>query len=166
MINEATLAANIDGVGRVGADFWDVLPGKHPGERYAINGRYPQSGWAQLGIQHATTYVLGPGPDGPCSTVRFELLREGLQTCEARIQIEKALADPAARGKLGAELAARCDQILDERTYAILRAGASGMAGGAKRNPYWWGFVGSGWQERDERLYALAAEVAGKLRGN
>jgi len=166
MINEATLAANIDGVGRVGADFWDVLPGKHPGERYAINGRYPQSGWAQLGIQHATTYVLGPGPDGPVATVRFELLREGLQTCEARIQLEKALADPAARGKLGAELAARCDQILDERTYAILRAGASGMAGGARRNPYWWGSICSGWQERDARLYALAAEAAGKLAGN
>ncbi|HOX07895.1 MAG TPA: hypothetical protein PK280_15960 [Planctomycetota bacterium] len=163
MIIEATVAAGMDGVGRVGADFWEVLPGKHPGERYAINGRYPASGWAQLGIQHATTYVLGAGPEGPVSTVRFELLREGLQATEARMQLERALGDPAARGKLGEDLAARCDALLDARTYSIMRAGASGMAGGARRNPYWWGFVSSGWQGRDAALYALAAEAAGKL---
>ena len=167
LINEATIAANMDGVGRVGADFWDVATGKRPDDaRCSIVGRYPQSGWAQLGIMHATTYLLGPGPDGPCSTARFELLREGVQAAEARLQIERALGDPGARARVGAELAARCDQLLDERTYAILRSGASGCAGGARRNPYWWGLVSSDWQERDARLYALAAEVARKLAGN
>jgi hypothetical protein len=161
LINEATVAAGMDGVGRVGADFWNVLSSKSaatgPG---SIIARYPDSSWSQLGINHATSYMLGPGPDGPVSTIRFELLREGVQTTEARIQIERALGDPAARGKLGEELAARCDRLLDARVHAILRSGASGMAGGAQRNPYWWSFVSSPWQGRDTELFDLAAKVA------
>lgn len=165
LINEATVAANMDGVGRIGADFWGVVPTKNPGEMHSLFGRYPQSGWAQLNVLNAVTYVLGPGPTGPCSTTRFELLREGVETTEARMQLEKWLGDPATREKLGAELVAKCDQILDARTYSILRAGASGMAGAAKRNPYWWAFVSSNWQERDARLYQLAAEAAAKVAG-
>jgi hypothetical protein len=36
------------------------------------------------------------------------------------------------------------------------------MIGACYQSGFAW-FVGSGWQERDDRLYALCAEVAGKL---
>jgi hypothetical protein len=160
MINEACVAARLDGIGRVGADFWNVISTKSvDAPRVSIAGRYPHSGWSQLNLSHGTAYMLGPGPTGPCATVRFELLREGVQATEARLRIESVLGDAAARERLGEELASRCERLLDARTYAIMRAGASGMAGGARRNPYWWGFVSGGWQERDAELYALAAEV-------
>lgn len=163
MINEACVAAGLDGIGRVGADFWNVIATKSvDAPRISIAGRYPRSGWSQLNLSHGTAYMLGPGPAGPCATIRFELLREGVQATEARLQIERLLGDEAARAQIGPELAARCDRLLDARTYAIMRAGASGLAGGARRNPYWWGFVSGGWQERDAQLYALAAEAAAK----
>jgi hypothetical protein len=167
MISEACVAAGLDGIGRVGADFWNVLPGRRDWEGgTAIVARYPQSSWSQLGLMHASNYMLGPGPNGPCATVRFELLREGVQTTHVRMQIEQAIGDKATREKVGEDLASRCDRLLDARTYSIMRAGASGLAGGARRNPYWWGFVSSSWQDRDAELFVLGAEVMAKRAAN
>jgi hypothetical protein len=74
-----------------------------------------------------------------------------VQEAEARIFIEKALDDPASKAKLG-ELAKRAQDLLDARdrtmlTYVII-------------SPW---YQGSGWQDRGQKLYDTAAEVAAAL---
>jgi hypothetical protein len=151
---EGMSAAGLRGFGRVGADFWDVLRPQDAKSTYShaknILGRYPESNWQQLYVGNSTPYVLGAGPDGAVATARFEMIREGAQDLEARIFLEKALLDPALRGRLGEELAGRCQALLDERVRAILVGRTS------------WLFFG-GDEARRERLFALAAEAAGAI---
>ena len=104
-------------------------------------------------------------------TERDYLMREGVQDCEARIVLERALTDGSSRQRLPPELVARCEDTLRERTLHVNLATSVGD------NPYgtedWdqhvdlsaggvW-FVHSGWQERNRRLYALAGEVEKNL---
>jgi hypothetical protein len=148
LLAEMNIAGSQRGFGRLGADFWPVLAGPRPGQRHNLANRWPAlSNWGQLSIK---TTLLAPGPDGALSTVRFEMIRESLQECEARIFLEKALLDGRLRDRLGAALAQRCQRVLDERTRAALWGWHIG---------YPW-FVGSGWQRRCERLFTLAAEAA------
>jgi hypothetical protein len=112
---------------------------------------------------------LAAGPDGPASTERFEMGIEGIQECEARIFIEKALADEALRAKLGDGLAKRCQDMLDEKTryvswgnqqntnqslHCYLPGGPLGCG---------W-YAGSNWMARTDKLYAAAAEVAKAIK--
>jgi hypothetical protein len=152
LASEGASTSGIRGYGRVGADFWNVLQvrNKTYGEGLSIIARYPQSDWGQLYLGNSTPYVLAPGPHGPLATARFEMLRSGAQDLEARIFLEKALLDPAARESMGAELADRCQQLLDDRVRANLIGRAA------------WLFFSRG-EERLEKLYELAGEVAGKL---
>jgi hypothetical protein len=150
-ISEGMLAADYRGFGRVGADFWGVLPGKK-GARYSVSGRYIS--WSQLNLTTSTGAVLAPGPNGAISTERFEMIREGVQECEAKIYIERALSDQAKRAKLGEELAKKLQVMLDER-IRMYRAAC---------HTSWNWFAASGWQARSERLYAAAAEVAAALQ--
>jgi hypothetical protein len=152
---EGMSAAGLRGFGRMGADFWDVLEPKDPvrstySRSLNILGRYPESNWAQLYVGNTTPYILAPGPDGALPTVRFEMLREGAQDLEARIFLEKALLDLELRAKLGEDLAQRCQQLLDDRTRAVLLGRTS------------WHFFAGG-PERLERLNTLAGEAAGRL---
>jgi len=152
---EGMQAAGIHGMGRIGADFWPVV--KDPrGRTVDVLGRYPESGWGQLNLRNSFAYVLGPGPDGPVATVRFEMIREGVQEAEARICIEKALANPALRQKLGEDRAAALQGFLDQRTRDILRAKAGSDCA--------WLWYASLIQERSDQLYAAAAEVAARSR--
>ena len=107
-------------------------------------------------VTEVLAYVLGPGPDGPVATVRFEMIREGVQEAEARICIEKALANPALRQKLGEDRAAALQGLLDQRTRDILRAKAGSDCA--------WLWYASLIQERSDQLYAAAAEVAARSR--
>jgi hypothetical protein len=61
--------------------------------------------------------IAAPGADGAAPTVRFQMLREGVQETEARIAVVQALAglDEARR--------ARCRALLDERLVARRVAG-------------------------------------------
>ena len=137
------------GFGRNGADFFPPFM-NDKGQRFGmLAGRYPQSNWNQLSLK---TCFLAPGPDGALGTVRFEMTREGVQECEARIYIERVLLDKAQRAKLGEEKAKKIQEMLDER----IRAGLWG------KDNYGW-YVSSGWQDRSARLYAAAAEVATTL---
>ena len=102
--------------------------------------------------------LLSPGLSGPISTVRLEGIREGVQENEARFFLERALADTKTRSKLGEALAARCQNILDERTRACMRKPYTRWLMGEKT------LLDSGAQSRSERLFLLAAEVAGKLK--
>ncbi len=148
----------VRGFGRVGADFWPVLKDKR-GRLGYVCGRYPESAWGQLNLSYSTPYVLGPGRDGPAASTRFEMLREGMQLAEARVFIEKALLDPGKKAKLGDELAAGCQQLLDERVRTFMRAaGARG-----KLNADWTWYFSSDALRASRDLYRAAAEVAGKL---
>lgn len=168
------------GLARIGADFWYAMKDKRGRRVATVAERYNESYWHSLNIGG---WLLGPGPDGPVATARFEVFREGVQECEARILIESALTTPAAKGRLGAELAKRAQQVLDERQVALWKArGATqadldrglvpqyreiyGMAKGwdEKGGQRW--FMESNWQGRTAALYTVAGEVARKLGGN
>jgi len=169
VVGEMNIAGWQRGFARLGADFWDVIEGRG-GRRHSLSARYPETIWRNLDIH---TSVLSPGRDGAVSTHRFEMLREGLQECEARIFIEKAILAK----KIDGDLARRCQAVLDERIPAI-RWGVStlGCTGVWTSHAYidnsWWQipgvmgynwYLGSGWQERSRKLYAAAAEVARAL---
>lgn len=149
---EGTSVSGIRGIGRVGADFWNVLEtrrGTYGGGRDII-ARYPQSDWGQLYLGNSTSYVIASGPQGPLTTARFEMLREGGQDLELRVFLEKALLDATLRAKLGEDLAQRCQDLLDDRVRAIIRGRTD-----------WKMFDGA--QGRLEKLYDLTAEAARKL---
>jgi len=148
--------AGLRGIGRCGADFWPVSTDRR-GRPRSVLGRYAAaSAWHGGWIWYAFDYVIAPGPTGPVSTVRFEMLREGVQQAEARISLEKILTDPARRAGLGADLAARCQRILDERVRDSQRAMAQGGGG----LPFKW-YVGGGVARRTAELYAAAAAAGG-----
>ncbi len=70
------------------------------------------------------------------------------------VNTDKALLDNGARTKLGAPLATRLQDMLDARTRAIICA--SGELG-----THW--YSASGWEERSEKLFAAAGDVAKAL---
>lgn len=149
---EMTSTAGIHGIGRVGADFWNVLATRNKtyGQGLSLIARYPQSDWGQLYLGNSTAYVIAPGPEGPLATARFEMLRQGAQDLEARVFLEKALLDAASRARLGDDLAGRCQQLLDDRVRAMILGRSS-----------WLLFTGG--EQRLRKLYELAAEAAARL---
>ena len=106
------------GIGRLGADVWYVIKDKQGRRAGAVYHRYPEVNWRNLDIE---SWVLAPAPEGPVATARLENLREGVQECEARIAIERALLDPAQRKRLGDPLARQCEKLLNERQRAMWR---------------------------------------------
>jgi len=141
------------GLGPVGLDFWNLPKG----------GAMEGAGAWNLGMCSQTTgALLAPGPEGPVTTVRFEQLREGLEEAEARQFIEKALADPATKAKVGEALAKRCREVIDERGKCVDFAsrGEWGLEGEG-----WQWFSASGWEERTLKLLACAGEVSKILGG-
>lgn len=113
---ELAITGDACGFGRVGADLWDRSTG----------------GW----FVPAILYVLYPGKAGVEGSVQYEMLREGLQECEARIAIERK--DPEAA-------------VLKER------AGAAWLLPGGTSHGRVGEFYG-GWQERSRALYEAAAK--------
>jgi len=155
ILSEGLQAAGLHGFGRVGADFWPVLKDAQGRLKANLAGRFPESSRASIGINQSGPPLLAPGPDGAASTVRFEMIREGVQECEARICIERALLESRTAGKLDAKLAGRCQDLLSRRDRAMVLGGWQG----------WLWFLSSGWQERDEELYELAGEVSRAAAG-
>jgi hypothetical protein len=171
---ETCITGNMRGLGRVGADYWRAVRDRSGKRSGFVHDRYPEGAWGIGGIYlNLGNPVLAPAPQGAVATQHFEALREGLQECEARVCIEAALLDPVLKGRLGADLAKRCDDALEERRPIMWRSLSNlqliGSRWGDARLWRWtegvaghtW-FLGSGWQERSEKLYALAAEVAAK----
>jgi len=168
LVGEMNITGQQRGFARLGADFWGVLKSRRRAQ--PIAARYPETSWRNLDIRSC---LLAPGEGGALSTHRFEMLREGLQECEARIFIEKAILGK----KIDGELAKRAQAVLDERIPAM-RKGVSSLAcsgawtGHAYVDNSWWQcpgsagsdwYTGSGWQERSKKLYEAAAEVAAAL---
>ncbi len=158
-LTEAYQAAGYSGLGRSGADFWPVVKGRK--EAGTVISRVPT--WDRPGpptMTHAA--YLHPAPDGAVATVRFELLRMGIQEAEARLFIEKALHDKAARARLGEELAQRAQKFLDDRIRIILRAkhDTSPMYS-VGSDASWLSYAQTAIQAA-RPLYDLAAEIAAK----
>jgi hypothetical protein len=167
---ENSLQKGDRGVGRDGADFWGVPQPVLDRYRYEWTSKMKyQAGRFGLFVNlDLTSNYLAPGPKGTVSTVRFEMMREGVQECEARIFIEKALTDKNLRAKLGEERAERCQAMLDERSrYSrwmhLAWATDLGQILSAPTGYTW--FAGSGWQERSKKLYETAADVTMALGG-
>jgi len=171
---ECQITGEQRGLGRLGADFWYCLKDTRGRLGNTVTDRYTEAYWHNLNIYN---WHLAPGPDGPVATARLELIREGLQECEARIAIESALTDPALKAGLGADLADRAQGFLDEQQLNLWRAKGATDAdfvkhGSVDYSTYYhallakwkkdegnaW-FVMSGWTERVGQLYALAHAV-------
>ena len=136
------------GFARQGVDKWPVVnPHRQDaGARRMVHGT---GGWGNL-YRHKVRALLAPGPEGALPTVRFEMMRQGLQDTEARIYLERALRDEAKRELLGDDVATAFHE-LNEAEWAWRRA--------------YEGYVpGTDWAERQERLYALAARAQESLR--
>ncbi len=176
LIGEMEIGGQLRGFARFGADFWSIKTGKtvtsfnyHKGGGATLaDGRFPDTSWRNLNIR---TALLAASPDGPIGTARLEMMREGVQECEARIFIEGALLD----GKITGDLAERCRKIIDERNRAIFMGLDSHTTEGLVRKGsnydwccrpgltgYLW-YLASGWEDRSDALYSAAAEVAAKL---
>jgi hypothetical protein len=168
---EFAITGDQRGVGRLGGEYWEVIKDRTGRRQGRVYARYPQSNWRNLDVY---TSLLAPGPRGPAATHHYEHLREGIQECEARIVIERALADQTLKARLGEDLVRRCADALEERLRRvqlcfcqlinrldadpaqISSTGGPGIAG------HFW-YVGSGWEDRAEKLFTLAGEVERKL---
>ena len=141
------------GLCRIGLDYWEV-----DGSRLCFR---VDSHWRGLYRSFAPKALLAAGPKGAIGTVRFEMLREGIQECEARIFIEKALA----AGRVGGDLADRCVVLLKDRLRMRWKDGGFGRGPDYKGpdaarevQTRLWG-IGQDWQAEAERLFNMAAEV-------
>jgi hypothetical protein len=135
---EKTMQSGMDGLGRVGINFWEFTDDK--GRKRQLDfGR----GTGQFFFNTAVPWLLGAGPDGPLPTTRSEMFREGLQVREAMTFLQQALEN----GKLAPELTARINELLRQRAMNILREFGDGQRE---------------WQANEDRLFALCAEAAGE----
>jgi len=169
-VPEMAIAGNKRGMGRVGGDTWYVVKDPRGNRKGRVWERYPGSDWGYLNCRSA---ALAPGPDGAVATVHYEALREGLQVCEARIAVEQAFIDAATQAKV-ADMAAEYDALMLERQQSFWRSFARFQLGPHYQfddpcaydwpvlNGHLW-LVQSGWQQRSEKLYSFAGQVAAKL---
>ncbi len=86
---DLTVIDRFAGFTRVGLDGW-AAPHPESGERTPTIMRQ-RRGWYRL-FRHNVRSIVAPGPAGAVATVRYEMLREGIQEAEARILLEQALA--------------------------------------------------------------------------
>jgi hypothetical protein len=174
-VAEVNIAGDQRGVARLGADFWKSVKDKGGRRIGRAFDRFPEAGWRSNDL---CSSLLAPGKDGPVATVRYEMTREGVQECEARIFIERALTDDALKTRLGSDLATRAQDALDERVRFMIKGMSNlnidgyiaGPAGNSLNS--WWNtvtadgnkwFLGSGWEARTQKLFRLAGEVERKL---
>jgi hypothetical protein len=150
------------GVARLGADFWPILKDRR-GRKRNLAGRFPETKWGQLNLSFMAPDLLAPGREGAVPTVRFMMLLENAQECEARILIQQALAEPEKKAKLGKKLATRAQGLITVRNWCGTMISREMRAHGPyriRKSAYDTWFRGSGRKARTRALYALAAEVA------
>ena len=171
---ETGITSDLRGVGRIGADYWRVVKNKQGRRVGWAHERFSDGAWGGSWIQvNLCSATLAPGPDGPATTNRLLAMTEGVQECEARIMIERALSDDALKARLGTDLATRAQALLDKRLHTMWRTlsnfqlggpfffGAGGWRWAAGIPGHRW-YLGSSWQQDSKELYELAGQVAGK----
>jgi hypothetical protein len=146
---EQAILADRRGLGQIGADFWPV---KGPDGKLTrtMVGRFPATSEGNLGIYAGQ--LLYPGPAGPVPTVRYQMMRENIEECEARIFLERLLLEEPPR--LPAAPAKKIQDMLDERTrwHRMLTPGF------ASESFISWPY--SGWEKRRLQLFEAAAAAA------
>jgi len=168
---ETAITGELRGIGRIGADYWPVLRDARGRRSGRAHDRFAAGAWGGSWINlNLCSSALAPGPDGPLATTRLIALTEGVQECEARICIERALTDEALKGRLGPPLARRCQEALDRRLGDMWRALCNYQLGG----PFFFGagawrwtpgipghrwYLGSGWPTATARLFDVAGHV-------
>lgn len=148
---EQSLFCRTKGIGRLCLDFWPVIASSQRGD--TIYNRYPCSSCAQRAPSLFS--MTAPGATGAETTVRFELLCQGVQDAEADIVLSDALANHA--DALGPELAARCRQVLIDRLNYLRSRDQSSYERFMPRSNH------AGWRDLDGRAYQCAAEAAKKI---
>lgn len=148
---EQSLFCKTKGVGRLCLDFWPVVTAGKRSE--TIYNRYPCSSCAQRAPSLFS--MTTPGLTGPETTIRYELLCQGVQAAEADIVLSDAISNHA--DKLGPELADKCRQILIDRLNYMHSRDQSAFETFMPRSNH------GGWRDLDGRTYQCAAEVAQKL---
>ncbi|HOX07471.1 MAG TPA: hypothetical protein PK280_13795 [Planctomycetota bacterium] len=139
---EAALQGGVRGFGRVGGDFWPLPIGK--------DGRMGHicDSYAAVGPANNIKALISPGADGATFNERLEMFREGLVVTEAMVFLQKAL-----EAKSAGDLTGKIEELLDERARYYLRTRPN-------QECSWLSFECSDWQGRDDRLFALCAELA------
>ena len=141
--SEGMLQRDLHGYGRQGGDFWPVALGKR--------GRLGHLSDTKYALGHAINVIsmISPGPDGAIWSGRAQVIREGHQIAETIADILQAIDD----GKVSPDLAKRANALLTERARQYCRIGWQDRR-------QWMAFASGGVHERDQQLYAIAAEVA------
>ena len=137
IISDRAICVGLNGVGRMGADYWAGI--------YLKGVR--QEGFLRPGMPVAS--VLWPGQKGAESSARFEALLEGVQDAEARIFLEQLLTAKA----LPEDVAAQARQTLFDHHQETLYISS------IMETPQILETV-RGWQQRSERLFQAAAAAA------
>ena len=130
-VPEDLIMSGHDGISDFGVDFFPFKSDK--GRRSFV-----KCGRGTGGPTCTTTAILSPGPDGPTTNERYEMLREGLQIGEALIYLERALKS----GKLDEAITQKVNNYLDSRSRSFIERWQAG------RN------------QRDHELILLAGDVA------
>ncbi|MFW6152279.1 MAG: glycoside hydrolase domain-containing protein, partial [Verrucomicrobiota bacterium] len=143
------------GLGRLGADFWEVMKDSRGRARGTLAGRYPESAWGQLNLNFGVPRIFGIGKEGPVATARSEAFRSSTQEIEARVYLEKVWLDSKAPQIIGEDMVKEIRSLLDERIRVVNIAQRRGDVSRAC-------FISSGWKDRNQRLFDLAAEVQKK----
>ncbi|MCY3019347.1 MAG: hypothetical protein NTW87_10020 [Planctomycetota bacterium] len=127
-----TMTANWGCIGRIGLDFWLAKTTRGAPKNTSF-------------FSHVEALTV-PGPDGPVPTVRFQMLREGLQDAEVKTAIVKAyLSLPEAERKPYREL---LDELLTRMAWG---------------SPFFLSQceLGYDWPAYVARLHQAAAQLAG-----
>ncbi len=130
------------------------------------------NGWMRTGTRWNTGSIVETGPDGPIPTVRYQAVREGLQDTEARLVVERALAEDALPESLAEEARALLMEMMEVRYGGRTDEGyafSGGHAGSTLGRPgHTWRMAEyPRWQEMLVELFALADRVqrhAGEAR--
>ena len=154
---ERALFYGKQGIGRMGLDFWRVSYAE--GEKGYNSGGTIYNRWPQSTCQQRAPSVFrlsSPGPEGAVANLRFEAMLEGVQESEALVAVSEA-ADKYPE-KIGKELTDRIHALILERLN-VLSCTDFYLARGWKGN-----FTQhTGWQDRNARLFAAAAEASAKM---
>jgi len=136
-LGELSITSTARGYARLMTNLWDSsLIKVKPGEgRKKLSYLEAKMGW----FAPAVRYILYPGEENVEAGVQYEIMREGLQECEARIMIEKK--NPS-------------------NPVLLRRTGAAWLLPGGSHAARTGEFYG-GWQTRSWDLFREAAEASG-----